>query len=108
MSQCRTGESRINVYYPFIDHVIEQLETKFNDEHQEIIAAEYLLPQNLHKLCDDKIAMILSYYGKFMSAEEKTNLSIEIAKWTLQSHLKIGQIQLPGLYQSTLNNHSQH
>ena len=72
---------RINVYYPFIDHVIEQLETRFCNEHQEIIAADCLIPQNLHKLSDDKIAMILSYYGKIMTAREKSNLSFEIAKW---------------------------
>ena len=69
------------MYYPFIDHVIEQLETRFCNEHQEIIAADCLIPQNLHKLSDDKIAMILSYYGKIMTAREKSNLSFEIAKW---------------------------
>ena len=71
---------RLNLYYPFIDHVIEELETRFSNEHHEIIAADYLTPQNLHKLVN-KIAMILSYYGKLMTTEEKSNFSIEVAKW---------------------------
>ena len=81
VNQTASDYYRINVYYPFIDHVIEQLETRFCNEHQEIIAADCLIPQNLHKLSDDKIAMILSYYGKIMTAREKSNLSFEIAKW---------------------------
>lgn len=65
----------------FIDHVVEQLETRFSDEHKEIIAAESLIPLNLSKLSNSKIDMITSYYGKFMSLEEKTNFPVEIAKW---------------------------
>ena len=41
------ASDRINVYYPFIDHVIEQLNTRFCSEHQEIIAADCLI----HKTC---------------------------------------------------------
>ena len=62
VNQTASDYYTINLYYPFIDHLIEQLETRFSNEHHQIIAANYLIPQNLHKLSDDKIAMILSYY----------------------------------------------
>ena len=58
--------------------MVEQLETRFSDEHKEIIAAEYLY---LSKLSNNKTDIITSYYGKFMSLEEKTNFPVEIAKW---------------------------
>ena len=56
------------------------METRFSNEHHEIIAADYLIPQNLHMLSNDKIAMILSY-GKLMTTEERRYFSIEVAKW---------------------------
>ena len=43
VSQTPSDYYRINVYYPFIDYVVEQ-ETRFSDEHKEIIAAESLIP----------------------------------------------------------------
>lgn len=81
VNQIPSAYYRINVYYPFIDHVIQQLETHFSDEHKEIIAAESLIPAYLSKLNSSNIDMIVSYYGKFMSLEEKTNITVEIAKW---------------------------
>ena len=61
--------------------MVEQLETRFSDEHKEIIAAESLIPLYLSKLSNNKTDIITSYYGKFMSLEEKTNFPVEIAKW---------------------------
>ena len=60
--------------------MVEQLETRFSDEHREIIAAESLIPQKLSNLSESKIDMIISYYGKFLSLEEKTNFPVEIAE----------------------------
>ena len=71
MNRTASDYYRINLYYPFIDHVIELLETKFSNEPHEIIAANYLITQNLHKLSGDKIAMILSYYGKLMTTKKR-------------------------------------
>ena len=42
---------RINVYYPFIDHVIQELNSRFpQDQHAGLIAAQHLMPTNLHNL----------------------------------------------------------
>ena len=82
VNQTTSDYYRMNLYYPFIDHVMEQLEPRFSNEYHQIIAANYLIPpQNLRKLSDDKIAMILSYYGNLMITEEKSIFSIEVAKW---------------------------
>jgi hypothetical protein len=36
VSQTPSDYCRINVYYPFIDHVVEQLETRFSDDHNDM------------------------------------------------------------------------
>ena len=41
---------RVNVYYPFIDHVLAELETRFSEDHKGLIAAQNLVPVHL-KLC---------------------------------------------------------
>ena len=37
VNETALGYYRINLYYPFINHVIEQLETRFSNEHHKII-----------------------------------------------------------------------
>ena len=41
---------KVNLYFPFIDHVIQELDTRFLNEHTELIAAENLIPLNLPNL----------------------------------------------------------
>ena len=72
---------RINVYYPFIDHVIGELETRFSSDHEGLIAAQYLIPLYLPQLSQDKIDSIEGYYGKFLTCEENERLNVEFAKW---------------------------
>ena len=46
---CQTPSDyyRINVYYPFIDHVVEELDTRFANEHKGLVAVQHLVPANL-------------------------------------------------------------
>ncbi|CAB3980295.1 52 kDa repressor of the inhibitor of the kinase-like [Paramuricea clavata] len=43
---------RINVYYPFIDHVVEEIETRFKVEDKGLISAQSLVPVYLDRLTD--------------------------------------------------------
>ena len=54
---------RINVYYPFIDHVVKELETRFSSDHEGLIAVHYLVPVHLPQLSQDHIDS-LEYYHK--------------------------------------------
>lgn len=72
---------RIKFYYPFIDHVIGELETIFSSDREGIIATQYLIPLYLPQLSQDKIDSIEGYYGKFLTCEENEHLDAEVAKW---------------------------
>ena len=42
----------VNVYYPFIDHVIVELETRFSEDHKGLKAAQKLVPVHLNGKSD--------------------------------------------------------
>ena len=71
---------KINIYFTFIDHVINELETRFSSGHNGLVAAHYLIPQFLSGLDQEKTDSLLSYYGKFLCSQEKNDFPIEIIK----------------------------
>lgn len=46
---------RINVFYPFIDHIVGELDTRFSIQHEGPITAQNLFPLYLPKLTDKDI-----------------------------------------------------
>lgn len=75
---------RINVFYPFIDHVVVELETRFSNKHEGLIAAQNLLPLYLPKLTDSQVDKIKNYYGKHLDFSEKSNFDAELARWRMK------------------------
>ena len=73
---------RVNVFYPFIDHVLQELQNRFNPEvHKGLIAAQYLVPSDLHLLTDTHMKNIVEYYGKFLTRQESYGFEYEVRKW---------------------------
>jgi hypothetical protein len=72
---------RINVYYSFIDHVIQELEVRFSNSHSGLVAAQHLIPAYLSSLTESDIDCVSTYYGKFLLWEERLNFETEIARW---------------------------
>ena len=68
---------QINVYYAFIDHVVKELETRFDG----LVSAQYLIPLYLPQLSQEKIDSLEGYYEKYLTYEEKENLVTEVIKW---------------------------
>ena len=60
----------VNAYYQFIDHIVQELDTRFSDQHSGLISAETLVCIN----------SIKGYYSKFL--ERKENFDVEVDKWT--------------------------
>ena len=77
---------RVNVYYPFIDHVLAEIKTRFSDDHKGLIAAQNLVPVHLNKLMERQVDAICTYYGKFMTYAKKNNLVAQVAKWKKSYH----------------------
>ena len=44
---------RLNMFYPFIDHVITELETRFSNDHEGLVAIQHLIPISLRELSMD-------------------------------------------------------
>ncbi|CAH3133933.1 unnamed protein product, partial [Porites lobata] len=61
---------RINVFYPFIDHVVGELETRFSVQHEGLITAQNLFPLYLPKLTDRHIEKIKNYFSKHLDFSE--------------------------------------
>lgn len=74
---------RINVYYPFIDidHVVEEIETRFAFKHKGLIAAQNLVPVYLNRLTDANVKDLEEFYGKFFTFTEEKSLDTEIVRW---------------------------
>lgn len=70
---------RINVFYTFVDHVLLELDTRFEQKEPGLIAADVLVPSNLDTLEPHHVSDIQSYYGKFLQKDE--DLEMEIEKW---------------------------
>ena len=66
---------RINVFYPFIDHVVGELETRFSIQHVGLITAQNLFPLYLPRLTDRNIEKIKNYFSKHLDFLEKSNLT---------------------------------
>ena len=65
---------------PVIDHIVQELDTRFNDQPSGLIPAQALVPCNLDQLTSTCINNIKGYYSNFLEREE--NLDVEVDKWT--------------------------
>ena len=75
---------RINVFYPFIDHVVGELETRFSVQHEGLITAQNLFPLYLPKLTDRHIEKIKNYFSKHLDFSEKSNFDAQLARWRMK------------------------
>ena len=70
---------KVNVFLPFVDHVIQQIEQRFPNENQGLILADRL---SLAKSFDTHdLHEVLNYYKRFLTFEEESNSSVEMPKW---------------------------
>ncbi|XP_028395696.1 52 kDa repressor of the inhibitor of the protein kinase-like [Dendronephthya gigantea] len=72
---------RINVYYPFIDRVVEEIETRFAFEHKGLLAAQTLVPVYLKTLTVAKLDDIKEFFGKFLTFTQLSGFDTEIVRW---------------------------
>ena len=75
---------KINVYFKFIDHVVEELRTRFDNTHKGLITAQNLVPISLNLMTSEKIKDLLDYYENFLTFIEKENIEAEISRWKQQ------------------------
>ena len=84
MNQTISDYYKINVYFKFIDHVVEELETRFDNTHKGVIAAQCMVPVYFNEMTSEKIKDLVEYYGKFLTFIERDNLEAEMLRWKQQ------------------------
>ena len=46
------------MFYPFIDHVVAELEERFSNDHEGLVAIQHLIPISLREFSDEKLNSI--------------------------------------------------
>ena len=69
----------MNVFFPFVDHVIQEIEARFSQCHQGLVLADRLSMAMSKDTRDQN--EILKYYKKFLTSEESTYFTVEITEW---------------------------
>ena len=76
------------MFYPFIDHVVSELETRFSVQHEGLITTQNLFPLYLPKLTDRHIEKIKNSFSKHLDFSEKSNFDAELARWRMKQAME--------------------
>ena len=67
------------MFFPFVDHVVQEVDSRFSQHHQGLILADRL---SMAMSIDTRDQIeILKYYKKFLTLQESFYFSVEIQKW---------------------------
>ena len=79
-------QTTIGLIYPFVDHVVGELETRFSIQYKRLITAQNLSSLNLPKLTDRLIEKTKNYFAKHLGFLEKSNFDAEgeLARWRMK------------------------
>ena len=61
--------------------MITELETRFSNDHEGLVAIQHLVPVSLVELNENQLKSIQEYYGKFLSVDEREDLVTDVMKW---------------------------
>ena len=68
------------MFYPLVDHVVGELETRFSIQYKGLITAQNLFPLYLPKLTERHIEKIKNYFTNHLNFSEKSNFDAELAR----------------------------
>ena len=84
---------RINAFYPFVDHIVGELETRFSIQHEGLITVQNLLPLYMPKLTDRRIEKTKNYFSKHLDFSDKSNFDFKLARWKMKHAMETGSEQ---------------
>ena len=68
-----------NYYFPFLDHVVSHLQSRFPAELQSALLAFHLMPQKVHEITEEKESEIQEQFNNDMPSPE--NFHQELDRW---------------------------
>ncbi|VDI17171.1 Hypothetical predicted protein [Mytilus galloprovincialis] len=77
-----TSHWRINLFFPFIDHVISELQRRFPNDLKTQMMGYYLIPKHLHSLTPDIITKICDAFEADLS--NKNDFIAEVERWRIR------------------------
>lgn len=80
------------IFLPLVDHIIVQIEARFNEKFASILPLEGLIPTNLSKYTDNEIIKASQLYDKFINETSsdlmlKSELTLWRNKWKEEAKL---------------------
>ena len=94
-----SGYWKLSVYYPFVDHVMQELRDRLLGANARYIA-QYLVPTQLRGLSDEKIRELYDSISDDLDMSQN-DFSLEIRRWRARWSLEPQQ-NLPGNLRDTL------
>lgn len=74
---------RRSMYYPFLDHLIEEIQSRLlSTDLEKYYSVQYLLPSSISHLDDDKVKEIYSAYSADLSCE--AHFMQEVERWKIK------------------------
>ncbi|CAG2212069.1 unnamed protein product [Mytilus edulis] len=77
-----TSHWRINLFFPFIDHVTSELQRRFPNDLKTQMMGYYLIPKHLHSLTPDIITTICDAFDADLS--NKNDFMAEVERWKIR------------------------
>lgn len=76
----------MNVFFPFIDHVINELRTRFSESTEPALLAAYLVPEALPQLSEERENRLLAWYKGDLPYPDTAEQEIHRWKHQFQNH----------------------
>ena len=78
-ASCAKDYYKINVYFPFVDHVIAHLKSRFPEELKNALLGFHLLPEHLHSLTDEEENDIMNEFQDDLPSPQ--SFQQELHRW---------------------------
>lgn len=70
---------RINLFYPFVDHITSELDARFSERNEPAMLAAYLVPKDLKKLTKEREEELVKWYREDLP--DPHTVTQEIERW---------------------------
>ncbi len=86
---------RVNLFYPFIDHITSELDERFSESNEPALLAAYLVPKSLKKLTEEREQRMVKWYHEDLPYPN--TLEQEIECWRHKLHSEDGVLPASAL-----------
>ncbi|XP_056595590.1 52 kDa repressor of the inhibitor of the protein kinase-like [Triplophysa dalaica] len=86
---------RVNLFYPFIDHITSELDERFSESNEPALLAAYLVPKSLKKLTEEREQRMVKWYQEDLPYPNTVEQEIEC--WRHKFHSEDGVLPASAL-----------